>query len=513
MGAPVSVADGFDRANTSNGLGIAPTGGVPWTVLYGQVKISSGKAVATVGVPTCAVVDAGVADVEVGLDISQGGSEALYLRVRDAHNWWRVRLHAHPHRHPDSDYRVVIERCKNGKIEERGTTGVKRSVTYTHLRVRATGVAILAYTNISSVPFTRLSDPFLASATLHGLGRSVEDEYQGVGGMDNFTATPLDTPPSAMPLLWPTGGVSIDADVTNRFTWGFSDVDPGDHQSRAVIRYRRSGDTAWETISVAGPLLFYDFAPGDLPVGDYEWQGKSFDAHDVEGPWSESEFFTVTETPADFVLLEPFAGERLYDTVESVVWSTSAQDIAQIRSVADDGNGNPVPATVYSGPFTVTDPNQRTFELAFAHDNRAEHVQLRVLSGGLWTDWADAPVFTAFTPPLRALVNIDVNLPPSAITITSVHHKPIAGAPDVAYVNLWRRQVLDQGELTLLASQWLPGVPFSDFTVRSGVDYEFMVESVAADGALSQSSWFDATSVPNATGEAGVVEPTVTTTI
>lgn len=82
-----TIFDNFNRANSSS-LGFTSDGNAQWSVLSGSFSISSNTAISS-GTSGVAVVDFGTANVNASLALSWGG-DALYFRVVDANNWWRV---------------------------------------------------------------------------------------------------------------------------------------------------------------------------------------------------------------------------------------------------------------------------------------------------------------------------------------------------------------------------------------------------------------------------------------
>ena len=98
----VAAGDDFNRTNGS--LGTTPTGGLPWQVLSGTWSISSNKAYTSTSQYSdpIAVVDTGGSDVDISLNVASGGGDALYFRVVDANNWWRIRQRYYSQQDPYS---------------------------------------------------------------------------------------------------------------------------------------------------------------------------------------------------------------------------------------------------------------------------------------------------------------------------------------------------------------------------------------------------------------------------
>lgn len=88
----LTVSDDFNRADGP--LGVTPSNSLPWQTLSGSFAVASNKAVSspTTATSGLATVDNFASNVELSLGVSSGGGDALYFRVVDANNWWRVRV-------------------------------------------------------------------------------------------------------------------------------------------------------------------------------------------------------------------------------------------------------------------------------------------------------------------------------------------------------------------------------------------------------------------------------------
>jgi len=89
-----TYTDGFNRPNTSypTGLGSIPNGGPTWQYINGSWRINNNTAQTETprsSNPIAAVEL--VPDVTLDLDISSNGGDALYFRIVNAANWWRLR--------------------------------------------------------------------------------------------------------------------------------------------------------------------------------------------------------------------------------------------------------------------------------------------------------------------------------------------------------------------------------------------------------------------------------------
>ena len=207
-------------------------------------------------------------------------------------------------------------------------------------------------------------------------------------------------PPDTPPIITPTGGVSIDRSLPQRFRWNFSDPNPSDSQSKFEIRYRVVGDPSWTTIGpVTSPNTFHDVAGGTFTADDFEWQVSVYDVLGEQSAWSASSFFTAADPSGAPSITSPTDGSTIATSVATVTWSAPSQQSYELRRVADD-SGSPDTTTVYFDTGEeVASASTRALDVAFPVNNRWEHIQVRVKDGGLWTDWGSVRVEVAYTPP------------------------------------------------------------------------------------------------------------------
>lgn len=91
----LSASDNFNRVDGA--LGSTSTNNLTWQTLSGTFLISSNKAVSspTSATTGAAVVDTYTPNVNISLDVSSVGGDAIYFRATDANNWWRVGVSAY----------------------------------------------------------------------------------------------------------------------------------------------------------------------------------------------------------------------------------------------------------------------------------------------------------------------------------------------------------------------------------------------------------------------------------
>lgn len=322
----------------------------------------------------------------------------------------------------------------------------------------------------------------------------------------------LNLAPNAPTGLSPSGGATIDRNITQRFSWAFSDPDAGDTQSAYDLQYR-IGAGAWTTVSGTTPNAFRDFAAGTFSAATYEWQVRTYDALGVVSPYSASSFFTAANSPGGPTITAPTSGQIISTTSSLVTWSTGSQDGYQVRKVADNA-GAADTAVVYFDTGEVVNATARSLSVAFPTNSRFEHVQVRTQTAGLWSPYASVRVQVSYTPPATPSSILTPSSSTASIAVTLSSPAPGAGQPAVASYDLFRRETLVGGAGIRIGTA-LPAGVFTDRTVASGVDYGYLVRAVATNGTTSDSGW--ETGIPRAPGAptaatatAGAAQATVT---
>lgn len=303
-------------------------------------------------------------------------------------------------------------------------------------------------------------------------------------GHGQVVITIVSLPPNAPGSLSPAGAVSIDRAVTQRFSWAFSDPNPGDTQSKFDLQYR-IGTGAWTTVTQTTPNNFYDFPPGTFVAGSYEWQVRTYDGLGAVGPWSSSAFFTAADVPGVPTITSPVNGGTVGTSNANLTWSTPSQTAYQVRKVADSA-GAPDTATVYYDSGTVTDSTARTAALAFPVNSRFEHLQLRVLANGLWSSWASVRVMVSYTPPATPTLVLTPSDATAQIFVAITHPTPTGTQPVVSFSDVHRREV---GAATDIRIATGVASSYTDRTPASGVAYEYQVVAHGANNVDALSAW------------------------
>lgn len=234
-----AAADDFNRPDGA--LGTATTG-QPWAVLRGTVTVVNQRAVAGTASPgAIAVVDTSYAsaDITLGASIGSGYGQALYFRVDDASNWYRLVYRRYtnsffngtytcqnclnsgpcgpleqssvdssgsytdasgqpgyrscsPNYSSETVYAFQLQRSIGGSLTTLLQSSVNAGLTF--MKVVARGRAVQTFSsdaaNASAVGSWTASDDVGRLATRHGLGYGETTNSSNTTGFDNFYATP-----------------------------------------------------------------------------------------------------------------------------------------------------------------------------------------------------------------------------------------------------------------------------------------------------------------------------------
>lgn len=482
--------DDFERPDSTD-LGVIPGAGWAWVELSGVWSIVGGKPTTTTGRPLQPMV---VADLRtnvptIDVDATEFGGDALYFRVVDVQNWWRVATVV-----SGTAKQVKIQRSEAGNVYDVLTRNTQFSgpSSYSTVGVSFSGTSGQTIgLRINGSVQTYTTSTVHLNATLHGFGIHHEGSVSP-SLIDNFTFEVENTRPTVT-LLSPIAGVTVPSDGSVRFSYDFADADPGDHHTYQWIRYRQAGTTAWTAVNRPTTLTWYDWPPGTFTDGvDYEWQAGGSDQNGLTSYWSSTGAFTAASTPGAPAIVAPADQGTIPTTTYTVQWSIQDQDAYQLRTVADDGAGNPDDSVVHYDSGTVVEPATRLRAVDFPINGRTEHVQVRVQFDGLWSPWASVAAAVTYTRPPAATFDQIEGVPADALmSVRWSHPAPVGSQPAVTGIDLHRRETgsaLD-GDVLPQGVGLAPSGTHLDRTVGAGIDYEYRIRTYGANGTTALTAW------------------------
>lgn len=288
------------------------------------------------------------------------------------------------------------------------------------------------------------------------------------------------TAPNASGSLSPSSSVVIDLAILQRLGWVFSDADVGDSQSKFDLQYRIVGAPAWTTITETTPNNFYDMPAGTFIAGNYEWQVRTYDSLGVVGPFTASSFFSAATAPSTLSVTAPTSGATVSASA-TFTWSTPSQTSYEVRRCRDIA-GVIDTATIYSDTGEIIDVPTRSVTLSFDTNNRNEWLQVRVKSGGPWSDWVGIRVLVSYTQPGPGTVTVVADDAAGSLSITTAAAAVGGGEPTPISIDLYIREVGTSGYGQRVAASIFPTGVWVWFTPAHGVAYEVRSLTTADNG-------------------------------
>lgn len=546
------IASATFPGDLSAGLGNADTGQA-FSNLVGTMRRVAGRAVQASNVRTIARLNAGSGgqDATVEADCGYGnakGGYALYFRISDASNWWRLVVNATSYQYASGTHTettcyytdgnppstiqgsgpcpprpgffldhsttqsvptyytgyawaLVLQKCIAGAVTTVSSVNVSAP---THLKVVANGGTITTFcsttNNAAVVQQATVTDTFNQTATDHGLGYGETSSYGNTDGLDNFSVSVANLPPNAPSLTIPAN-INLTQDLV--VPVGFSDPNPGDSASFTALRVRRTNITptpAWTVITKQSPDTNITVPAGTLTAGPYEAQAANRDAlgypvADADLAWSGSVFFTAGTPPPGPVFTDPTAGATIPTASYTFVVSVPSLDQLEWR-VMGDLAGAADGTNVIAAGGVIDDTAARSFTATGLPNGQTVHAQARAIKGGLAGDWTTATNPVSYTPPAAPSGSLIVDQAGGTIAVQATNPTPTGTQPAVAYHHLYRR-IGDTGDGIRLRDmslggplQLVPGSTYVDKTVVSRTPYSYKLESVGTNGTTSLSGWF-----------------------
>jgi hypothetical protein len=300
--------------------------------------------------------------------------------------------------------------------------------------------------------------------------------------------------PNAPTLNGPVGNPTFDRNATQRFSWTFSDPNPGDTQSVYALRARIVNTTTWtvDTGEVNSPNNFRDFPGGTFAAGSWEWQVFTRDAQGVGGPFSASAFFTAANVPNGPTITAPTNGATIPQNTATLSWSYPVQQAYQVRKVADNA-GSPNAASIFYDSGIVENTGTRSVVLSFPTNSRLEHLQVRIRENNLWSAYSSVRVLVSYTQPAVPTLRVTADNRTASITLAITQPAATGTQPTVTGHDVEVR-ALDVGDpqrplgaVTRIAS--VAGTAYIDRAPAPGIRYEYRVTALGNNGTATASAW------------------------
>lgn len=476
-GAIVSGIDSFQ----------APSGGGQWARLSNRLVASTA--------PALFWRSFSYWDLEVAVDVANGGGDAVVARGKDASNYVAARIvgltdNEGPY-HKIEIIRVqggtIVQQARAIALAHREGETDPGAAPITRLRLQVIGNEAKAFANQNpwfDVALTLTNQTTTYAGSNVGIARSVaSDGATGSSALDNLSVQSLWSAPFPPTLVAPAYNGSIETTQAYTFRWTFNDEDPGDYQTWANLRYRLVGDYEWTTLNGVSP--YSEVTPGTdpqwtaaadtFPVGDYEWQVQTSDRTSRWSGWSATGRFTSSAVGALPVITAPADSATITTSEVTLTWTVDDQDAYQVRVLAD-ASGAPNEDVNLWDTGEVAAGATRSQVVPLPTNFFTQHIQVRVKKGsGLWTGWSSVRVSTNFAQPTAPVVSAA----PDGVAIDVSYRNPSGGnavARNDIYVTedgVERRVATGLAPTDNAVHTWTYQTPMS------GVDYSGQIRVVA----------------------------------
>lgn len=318
------------------------------------------------------------------------------------------------------------------------------------------------------------------------------------GGTTPYTLTHTSSTSSSAPktpvITSPTNGSPQDVAATLPITWTFEDDDPLDTQASyalrrsigATVRYWNQGAGTWDVGEVfnssgtTGKTLNAAWGADSDAVHFYSVRVR--DQASLTSGYSTS-VMVIPSAKDNPTLTSP--GASVTTPQVTVTWTVATQTARRVEliqsgiTIYDTGWETTTSQTLLV-PYTLVTAGSYTARVTTRNDE------------GLTSTSASQAFTTTFTPPHNPTsITPTPNATLGGISIAIVNGTPSGGEPAFASQDFYRRVVGDTGPGVVVATGIGNNGSYFDFTVASGVDYEYSSLVRGVNGTTRQSSWYD----------------------
>jgi len=303
-----------------------------------------------------------------------------------------------------------------------------------------------------------------------GVRYGAYDQSDGV-----FTVT-HNVAPEAPTNLDPASDM-IDRTTIHRLSWQFNDPNSGDYQTKYDLHWSSDAGTTWNEINGAVSANEYrDINSGTFPAGDITWKVRCYDKGGLVSPWSQQAVFTAADAPSTLTIDAPPDPVPVARPVIS--WTSIDQTAYQVQVLDSLSNvvwdTGPVVSINMAVTCGIDLVNGASYILKVKYQD----------STTLWGDWATKAVTVSYTPPALAILTMTDQA--GYINIAINNPAPQGTEPTVTSNDLYRKKHSESTWTRIVIGLANDGT-YDDYTVESGVTYDYRVVSYADNGTSSTS--------------------------
>lgn len=317
------------------------------------------------------------------------------------------------------------------------------------------------------------------------------------GGASPYTLTHTSSTSSSAPktpvITSPENGSAQDVAATLPLTWTFQDDDPLDTQASyairrtigATTRYWNNGAGTWDVSEVfnssgtTGKTFSASWGADSDAVHFYSVRVR--DQAALTSGYSAS-VMVIPSAKDNPTLTSP--GASVTTPQVTVSWTVATQTARRVEllqsgvSVYDTG-WESTTSTSLVVPLTLVNAGSYTARVTTRNDE------------GLTSNTVSQAFTTTFVPPHNPTsMTLTPNATLGGISVSIANGTPSGGEPAFSSQDFYRRKVGDTGPGVVVATGIGNNGSYFDFTVASGVNYEYSSLIRGANGTTRQSSWY-----------------------
>jgi hypothetical protein len=284
--------------------------------------------------------------------------------------------------------------------------------------------------------------------------------------------------PPTQPILDATD--NFDATSDQEFSWTFRDPNLSDQQSAYQLQIIRVADSTVEYDSgkVVSSNESMTLSGGSIANNvDYYWQVRTWDVDDAVSPWSVQDAFSTSDTGV-VDITDPSADnlEGIFTINYLVKWSLTGATQEEYRlkliKVSD--------STVHTDTGWVTSSVQEHLVTGMISDVEYR-IEVTTRNNLVESNTATRLITTHYDTPEGPIVSVSVTSGLEYATVSVINPEPRGDRPNPTVNQIFRRPV-DSGDRFLMVGTCPPNSSFRDYTVASGLQYEYKVRAGVDQG-------------------------------
>lgn len=274
-------------------------------------------------------------------------------------------------------------------------------------------------------------------------------------------------PPNPPSNLIPKTGEIVNKEITIRLSWKHYNPSGTNAQSKFELVWRVVGQSLWNYLSEVTTRQYQDMPAFTFPLGQIEWQVKTFDQTGLSSEWSSIEVFSSGSKPESAIWVSPINGEKITKANPIFQWSTNVQKAYRLVLynmsnfiIWDTGE--------------VEDQSKLVTSGISLEDGVTYTISLRIRNAeNFWSEEKKVSFTTSYSPPPKPNLTLRDNKSTVVINITN----PTSTGVQPATVSNDVYKLIDDEWIRIAKNIPVNGEVI-DYTARSKIEEQYKVKAV-----------------------------------